>query len=150
MKSGKIPGNILMFVKSLHFRILNGIVATLYHLSRIGKISLHKARALLDPADKQNVPKAVSLLQHLALDRPITRPSYLSHSDFHQISIVKNESHSSANSSHIFSIHLFLWSGISHSRESLTADRILIHLCTYFGLLVSETRDSVPDRCSIC
>ena len=39
------------------------------HLSRLpGKtIQVDEARQLLDPSDKQNVPKAVSLVQHLSM-----------------------------------------------------------------------------------
>jgi hypothetical protein len=35
------------------------------HLTDLPNMNVEKAYQLLDPADKQNVPKAVTLLQHL-------------------------------------------------------------------------------------
>ncbi|KAK6993247.1 hypothetical protein R3P38DRAFT_2377030, partial [Favolaschia claudopus] len=35
------------------------------HLAMLSHISIEKAKGLLDPADKQNVPKAITLIQEM-------------------------------------------------------------------------------------
>lgn len=37
------------------------------HLSQLPGKTVEEAQQLLDPSDKQNVPKVVSLIQHLAM-----------------------------------------------------------------------------------
>jgi hypothetical protein len=45
------------------------------NLSRLPQMSAEEARQLLDPSDKQNVPKAVSLIQHLSMLDQASRAS---------------------------------------------------------------------------
>ena len=46
------------------------------NLSRLPQMSAEAARQLLDPSDKQNVPKAVSLIQHLSMLDQASRAPY--------------------------------------------------------------------------
>ncbi|KAF8993733.1 hypothetical protein BDQ17DRAFT_1252608, partial [Cyathus striatus] len=50
-------------------------VDIILHLSQLPDMTLQKAITLLDPADKQNVPKAVSLIQHLLKLESLPIPS---------------------------------------------------------------------------
>ncbi|PPR04251.1 hypothetical protein CVT26_004196 [Gymnopilus dilepis] len=58
--------------------IIYGTNITPYHiikeLSKLPDLSLESARELLDPADKQNVPKAVALVQHLSALKKLPAP----------------------------------------------------------------------------
>ncbi|KAK6991601.1 hypothetical protein R3P38DRAFT_2389127, partial [Favolaschia claudopus] len=44
------------------------------HLSMLSNISVEKAKGLLDPADKQNVPKAITLVQEMYRLRELQIP----------------------------------------------------------------------------
>ncbi|KAJ7163663.1 hypothetical protein C8R46DRAFT_1163839 [Mycena filopes] len=69
------PAGVMIF----ETHILPADIVT--HLSELEEMSKEKASQLLDPADKQNVPKAVSLIQHLKnlQNLPIPRNPTLAH-----------------------------------------------------------------------
>lgn len=57
----------------------------IFHLAQLPEMSIDKAQQLLDPSDKQNVPKAVSLIQHLYKLRNLPKPDHPAHSHRRQI-----------------------------------------------------------------